>query len=53
MALIVTEQRLLVIVAGVAVWRALQRDEGPGDTRVLATYVALVFALSLIARNVG
>src|SRR4029077_13138631 len=31
--LLVTEQRLLFIVGGVAVWRALQREAGPGDTR--------------------
>ncbi len=52
-ALLITEQRLLVIVGGVAVWRSLQRDVGPGDTRVLATFVGLVVALSLLARRVG
>jgi len=52
-ALVMTEQRLLFLVGGVAVWRSLQRDEGPGDVRVLATFIALVFALSLIARGVG
>jgi Zn-dependent protease len=53
LALMVTEQRLLFIVGGVAVWRSLQRDAGPGDTRVLATFVVLIFALSLLARGVG
>jgi len=53
LALMVTEQRLLLIVGGVAVWRSLQRDTGPGDTRVLATFVVLVVALSLLARGVG
>ena len=48
-----TSQRLLFIVGGVAVWRALQRDVGPGDRRVLATYVLLVVALSWIAKGVG
>jgi hypothetical protein len=52
-ALWVTEQRLLFIVGGVAVWRSLQREVGPGDTRVLATFVGLVVALSLLARSVG
>jgi Zn-dependent protease len=52
-ALIVTEQRMLVIVGAVAVWRSLQREVGPGDARVLATFVGLVVALSLLARNVG
>jgi Zn-dependent protease len=53
LALMLTEQRLLFIVGGVAVWRALQRETGPGDTRVLATFVVLVLTLSLLARGVG
>ena len=53
LALMLTEQRLLFIVGGVAVWRSLQREAGPGDTRVLATFVVLVIALSLLARGVG
>ena len=52
-ALFVTEQRLLIIVGAVAIWRALQRETGPGDTRVLATFVVLVVALSLLARGIG
>ena len=52
-ALMLTEQRLLFIVGGVAVWRSLQREAGPGDTRVLATFAGLVLALSLLARGVG
>ena len=52
-ALLLTEQRLLFLVGGVAVWRSLQRDAGPGDRRVLATFVGLVVALSLLARGVG
>ena len=51
-ALILTEQRLLFIVGAVAVWRALQRDAGPGNARVVATFVMLVMALSLLARGV-
>jgi Zn-dependent protease len=53
LALLMTEQRLLLIVGGVAVWRSLQRETGPGDTRVLATFVVLIIALSLLARGVG
>jgi Zn-dependent protease len=53
LALMLTEQRLLFIVGGVAVWRSLQQETGPGDTRVLATFVVLVLALSLLARGVG
>ena len=48
-----TEQRLLFIVGGVAVWRALQQEAGPGDSRVLATFAVLVLGLSLLARGVG
>lgn len=51
-ALLMTEQRLLLIVGAVAVWRAWQPDAGPGDTRVLATFVVLVTALSVLARGV-
>lgn len=53
MAIALTEQRLLFIVGGVAVWRALQQQVGPGDNRVLATFAALVFALAWLARGVG
>jgi Zn-dependent protease len=53
LALVVTEQRLLFIVGAVAVWRAMQKEEGPGDRRVLATFAALVVTLSLLARGVG
>ena len=53
LALMLTEQRLLFLVGGVAVWRALQRETGPGDSRVLATFVVLVVALSLLARGLG
>ena len=52
-ALILTEQRLLLIVGAVAVWRALQQEVGPGNGRVLATFSGLVIALSLLARGVG
>ena len=51
-ALYVTEQRLLFIVGGVAIWRAMQRQEGPGDRRILATFVLLVGALAWIAKAV-
>lgn len=52
-ALWLTGQRLLFIVGGVAVWRAAQREVGPGDRRVLATFVILVAVLSWIAKAVG
>jgi Zn-dependent protease len=53
LAVYVTGQRLLFIVGGVAVWRAAQREVGPGDRRVLAMFVILVAALSWIAKAVG
>jgi Zn-dependent protease len=53
LALMLTEQRLLFLVGGVAVWRSLQKETGPGDTRVLATFVVLIMALAWLARGVG
>ncbi len=52
-ALYLTEQRLLFLIGGVAVWRALQKESGPGDAGVLATFAGLVLALSVLARAVG
>jgi len=52
-ALLLTEQRMLFIIGGVAIWRATQKDAGPGNARFLATYVTLVIALSLLARGIG
>ncbi len=52
-ALVLTEQRLLFLVGAVAVWRAVQKEQGPGNQRVLATFLILVAALSLIARGVS
>ena len=52
-ALVLTGQRLLVIVGGVAIWRALQQQTGPGHMRTLATFIVLVLALSFLARSVG
>ena len=51
-ALMATEQRMLLIVGGVAAWRSLQSDTGPGDSRVFGTFVVLIFALSFLARGV-
>jgi Zn-dependent protease len=53
LALAMTEQRLLFIVGAVAVWRAMQQEVGPGNSRVLATFAALVIALAFLARGVG
>jgi len=51
-ALVLTGQRMLVIVGGVAIWRALQQQTGPGHARTVATFVGLVLALSFLARSV-
>jgi hypothetical protein len=51
-ALALTGQRMLFLVGGVAVWRAMQRETGPGDRRTLATFIVLLFALSFLARAV-
>ncbi len=40
-----TGSGLLLLVGAVAVWRALQRQAGPGDRRALATFVVLIAAL--------
>ena len=47
------KQRFLFILGAVAVYRALQRESGPGNRRVLATFVVLIAALSLLAKGVG
>jgi Zn-dependent protease len=52
-ALLVTGQRLLIIVGGVAVWRAFRSEAGPGSPRILATFVALIWALALLAPRFG
>jgi Zn-dependent protease len=49
----VTGQRMLFLVGGVAVWRAAQKEVGPGDRRILGTFMVLVIALSWIAKAVG
>jgi Zn-dependent protease len=51
-ALALTGQKMLVLVGGVAIWRALQRDTGPGHTQTLATFVGLVLALSFLAQSI-
>jgi Zn-dependent protease len=53
LAFVATEQRLLFVIGAVAVWRAVQKETGPGDARVLVTFVGLIAALSWLARRVG
>jgi Zn-dependent protease len=51
-ALMITGQRMLVLIGGVGVWRALQKDQGPGHVRTLTTFVVLLLALSYLARAI-
>jgi Zn-dependent protease len=53
LAFLLTGQKLLIIVGAVAVWRAVQREVGPGSGRVLATFVVLLGALAWMAAGVG
>jgi len=46
-----TQNTILLIVGAVAVWRAVQREVGPGNQRVLATFVVLIAALSWLAKD--
>jgi Zn-dependent protease len=48
-AYLLTDVGLLIIIAAVAGWRALQTEIGPGDVRMAATFGALVAALSALA----
>ncbi|MEO8879611.1 MAG: site-2 protease family protein [Gemmatimonadaceae bacterium] len=52
-AYLLTNQRLLLLVGVVAVWRAVQKEQGPGDLKAAGTYVVLIAALSWLARGVG
>jgi hypothetical protein len=52
-AYLLTNQRMLVIVGIVAVWRAVQKEQGPGDRVAFGTYVMLIGALSWLAHAVG
>ena len=52
-AYLLTNQRMLLLIGIVAVWRAVQREQGPGDTKAFATYVGLVGTLSWLARAIA
>jgi Zn-dependent protease len=52
-AYLLTNQRMLLIVGIVAVWRAVQKEQGPGDTKAFGTYVMLIGALSWLARAIA
>jgi Zn-dependent protease len=52
-AVALTGVRVLWIAIAVAIFRALQKEDGPGHTPALVTYAALVLALSWLARAVG
>jgi Zn-dependent protease len=48
-AYLLTNQKMLMIVGIVAVWRAVQREQGPGDQKAFGTYVMLIGALAWLA----
>lgn len=52
-AFALTGQKLLLIVAAVAVFRSLQAAAIQGDARTFATFAGLVVALSWLAQRVG
>lgn len=41
-----TGAKLLVVVGGIAVWRAFRREQDRGDVRTFATFLGLIAALS-------
>jgi Zn-dependent protease len=47
--LLLTGQKLLIVIGAVAVWRAFQREAGPGDQRTLITFLVLIASLSWMA----
>jgi Zn-dependent protease len=48
-AYLMTNVGLLIILAAVAVWRAMQKESGPGDVRTAGTFAGLVAVLSALA----
>ena len=48
-AYLLTNQKMLMIVGIVAVWRAVQKQQGPGDQKAFGIYVMLIGALSWLA----
>jgi Zn-dependent protease len=48
-AFALTHQRLLLVIAGVAVWRAFQKTEVRTHTRTLATFAILILALAWLS----
>jgi len=52
LAYMITCQRLVVILAAVAAWRAWRTMPGPGSRGTLTTFSVLVFALALLSSGV-
>jgi Zn-dependent protease len=52
-AYLLTNQRMLLLIGIVAVWRAVQREQGPGDGKAFATYVGLIAALSWLSMAIA
>jgi Zn-dependent protease len=49
----ITHQKMLILIGAVAVYRAFQKESGPGDRRTFATYLVLLIVLTWLARGVG
>jgi Zn-dependent protease len=45
-AFLVTGVKLLVVIAGFAIWRTFDKEQGPGDGRSVAVFLVLIAALS-------
>jgi Zn-dependent protease len=52
-AYLLTNQRMLLIIGLVAVWRAVEKVQGPGDNKAFATYVGLIGALSWLSHAIA
>lgn len=52
-ALLVSGQKLLLVVGAVALYRGIETTTAPGDTRTAMTFAGLIVALSWLARGVG
>ena len=46
---LITEQKLLIIVGAVALWRAFQKQFSPGDRNTFLTFVVLIGALAWLS----
>jgi Zn-dependent protease len=52
-AYLLTNTGLLLVLGLVGVWRAVEKEQGPGDTKAFGIYVMLIGALAWLARSVA